>query len=70
MHHKERSILWIIRCVTALLLMRRHLEKMGYFIRRVSPTNYFISKVNPKTAELMKIKVSELHSKLDNYCIK
>jgi hypothetical protein len=27
MHDKERSILWIIRCITALLLMRRHLEK-------------------------------------------
>jgi site-specific recombinase XerD len=27
MHDKERSILWIIRCITALLLMRRHLGK-------------------------------------------
>ena len=25
MHDKGRSILWIIRCITALLLMRRHL---------------------------------------------
>jgi hypothetical protein len=27
MHDKERSILWVIRCITALLLMRRHLGK-------------------------------------------
>ena len=27
MHDKERSKLWIIRCITALLLMRRHLGK-------------------------------------------
>ena len=27
MHDKERNILWIIRCITALLLMRRHLGK-------------------------------------------
>jgi site-specific recombinase XerD len=27
MHDKERSISWIIRCITALLLMRRHLGK-------------------------------------------
>jgi hypothetical protein len=27
MHDKERSILWIIRCITALLLMRRYLGK-------------------------------------------
>jgi hypothetical protein len=27
MPDKERSILWIIRCITALLLMRRHLGK-------------------------------------------
>jgi hypothetical protein len=27
MHDNSRSILWIIRCITALLLMRRNLEK-------------------------------------------
>jgi hypothetical protein len=27
MHDKERSILWIIRCITPLLLMRKHLGK-------------------------------------------
>jgi hypothetical protein len=27
MHDKETSILWIIRCITALFLIRRHLGK-------------------------------------------
>jgi hypothetical protein len=27
MQDKERSILWIMRCITALIQMRRHLEK-------------------------------------------
>jgi hypothetical protein len=41
MQDKESSILWIIRCITALLLMRRHLEKWDTFLEELVQNQLF-----------------------------